>query len=298
MPSECQLARTNLEKVQGLKLLIDNRLEALFQDQAIPQKEVIEAARYSLLGPGKRLRPLFVLSALKDLGIPLEAGLDPAIAIEMIHTYTLIHDDLPCMDNDDLRRGRPTLHKVYSESTALLAGDYLLTYAFEILAKSKQLTPEQRLKLIAILSSRSGLKGAIGGQIVDMKSEGQDISWEMVQFMHLHKTAALFTAALEFVSIIANFPPKEHYVLQTVGRNFGVAFQIINDLYDDFCPDSPPLSDITSQKATALSTLGHANAKKKAQKLLEESINGLTSLKPPFKSLNYLIVNILKTHFF
>ncbi|PCI92499.1 farnesyltranstransferase [Candidatus Aerophobetes bacterium] len=267
--------------------LINHRLNELVDFKPLPQKELFEAAKYSLLAPCKRLRPLFVLSILHGYGTPLQLGLDPACAIEMIHTYSLIHDDLPCMDNDDLRRGRPSLHKVYPEGLAVLAGDFLLTYAFEIITTSAKLSNSQKLDLITILSKRSGAKGMIGGQVVDLASEGQSIGWDTLHFMHLHKTAALFTACLEFGGILADVPKVDRAALLSCGRALGVAFQVIDDLLDE--PSQKMGSDFAKEKATTVSMLGIQKSEEKAKLLLDEAFSSAKKLSKQCSLLNALI---------
>ena len=271
-------------------LLINHRLSELLSTPSLPQGELFEAAKYSLLAPGKRLRPLFVLSILKGYSTSLEMGLDPACAIEMIHTYSLIHDDLPCMDNDDLRRGRPTLHKVYPEGLAVLTGDFLLTYAFEVLSMSKKITLMQKLDLIKILSKRSGAKGMIGGQVVDLASEGQSIGWDTLHFMHLHKTAALFTACFEFGAVICDAPKNDRLLLMECGQALGVAFQIIDDLIDG--PLEGKSSDLTKEKATSVSMLGMQKAEEKARLLIEQATLGIKKLSTPNPFLEGLIQDL------
>lgn len=269
---------------QSYTSVINHRLNELLDFKQLPQKELFEAAKYSLLAPGKRLRPLFVLSILHGYGTPLQIGIDPACAIEMIHTYSLIHDDLPCMDNDDLRRGRPTLHKVYPEGLAVLTGDFLLTYAFEILASSKKLSNTQKIDLISVLSKRAGAAGMIGGQVVDLASEGQSIGWDTLHFMHLHKTAALFTACLEFGGILCDAPKADKSLLQNCGKALGVAFQVIDDLIEE-----PMGSDFAKGKATTVTMLGAQKAEEKAKLLLNEALSFASNLSKPCPLLEVLI---------
>lgn len=279
--------------LENFKLLVNHRLEELLNVSLIPQARLIEAAKYAVLHDGKRLRPLLILSVLQDYHIPIEKGLDPACSIELLHNYSLIHDDLPCMDNDDFRRGRPTLHKVFPESLAVLTGDFLLTYAFEVLTNTSLLLDQQKLQLVKILSKRAGLHGMIGGQVVDIESEGQMISWETLHFMHLHKTAALFMACLEIGGIIASVPQNDFKVLQMAGKALGVSFQIINDLFDEKTPEKSPTSDITNNKATALTMLGKGQAQEKAASLLEQALKELNELSVPANTIKTLIQQLL-----
>jgi len=173
-----------------------DRIEKRLNELIPPRNETIfEAARYSLLSSGKRIRPLLTLATAGVYGVDPLSIIDPACAIEMIHTYSLIHDDLPCMDNDNLRRGKPTLHKVYGEAMALLTGDYLLTFAFEIIANASILGREQRVQIMKIVAMRAGARGMIGGQALDIESEGKEIDEDTLLQMHYRKTASLICAS-------------------------------------------------------------------------------------------------------
>jgi geranylgeranyl diphosphate synthase type II len=275
--------------------LINQRLDELVPLRDLPQKNLFEAARYSLLGPGKRIRPFLVLSILQGYQISIKLGLDPACALECIHTYSLIHDDLPCMDNDDFRRGRPTLHKVFPEGLAVLAGDFLLTLAFEILSSIPHLSMKQKLDLIHVLSKRAGSHGMIGGQVVDLASEGLSISWETLHFMHVHKTAAMFTCCLEFGGIIAQVNEADLKTLQQCGKALGVAFQVIDDLIDDYSQEgSVCSSDTLNQKATTVSILGRHKAEEIAKKLLEEALKECHKLSHPCPLLEISIKELVE----
>ena len=211
------------------KAQIDRRLQELIPNLA---DSLYEAARYALFSPGKRLRPSLVLAVTTALGGDVTCAIDPACAIEMIHTYSLIHDDLPCMDDDDLRRGKPTLHKIFTEGMALLTGDYLLTYSFEVLAKSPSLSPEIKLQLIQILTHAAGSCGMVGGQAIDLSSVGLPIDEKELLQMHHGKTASLLIAALQFGAIISDAEPPILSLFEKMGANLGLAFQFLDDLLD------------------------------------------------------------------
>lgn len=196
----------------------DQKLLGLFQSNDILHK----AARYSIRG-GKRLRPLLMFSVLDTFDVPQEKGILPACALEMVHTYSLIHDDLPCMDDDDTRRGKPSLHKAFQESDAVLAGNFLLTYAFETLMNAPDLSDQQKCALTKILSQRAGSSGMLGGQILDLK---EDEDWKDT---YLKKTSALFCAALEFGAVIARVPTEPFF---RIGENLGLAYQLLDDVAD------------------------------------------------------------------
>ena len=227
--------------------LIPNLPETLFQ-----------AARYALLSPGKRFRARLTLSCCKSFGAPESLALDPACALEIVHTYSLIHDDLPCMDNDDFRRGQPSLHKVYGDAIALLTGDFLLTYAFEILGQVPTFSAEQKLSLVQTLAKAAGAQGMLGGQVLDMESTGRRIGAEALLTMHRGKTAALFSAALQFGRIAADAPPSFSSALQALGDDVGLAFQFLDDLQDE--------DDLAKEKPNALALFGKEGT---LQRLLE-----------------------------
>lgn len=278
--------------------MIENRLDALIEEGNVPHAHLFKAARYSLLLPGKRLRPLLLLTLLETYGIPIEKGLDPACAIEMIHTYSLIHDDLPCMDDDDLRRGKPTLHKVYNEGHAVLTGDYLLTYAFEVLANSSGLTAEQKIECVKILASRSGGDGMIGGQVIDIAHADQSIEWDVLEEMHLRKTAALISASLEMGGIIAGVNAKDTELLKTCGNRIGLAFQIIDDILDvtgnEVQLGKPVGSDEANHKTTSVTLLTLPKAKQMADTLLTSAKETLASLTHSSSSLESLITQCIQ----
>jgi geranylgeranyl diphosphate synthase type II len=257
--------------------LIEDTLKSLLPPSQGSYELVFEAARYSLFSSGKRIRPLLTLAAAEAFFAPPEKALIPACCLELIHTYSLIHDDLPCMDDDDLRRGKPTLHKVYPEGQAVLAGDLLLTYAFEVLSKSPFLTADQMLDMVRILAERSGGNGMIGGQSLDLLSEGKEISWDTLKAIHLGKTAALLSAALEIGGVIADVSPTLRVKLKILGETIGLSFQIIDDVLDiegkaDLI-GKPLMSDVENKKNTSVSLLGLESAKKLAEDLLADALD-------------------------
>ncbi len=189
--------------------------------------KLYEGGRYALLAPGKRIRPLLTISAAEMVQEgSIDMALAPACALELVHTYSLIHDDLPCMDDDDFRRGRPTLHRVYSEGHAVLVGDYLLTYAFEVISSAPRLSAEQKISLTQQLASAAGSEGMIGGQVMDIEDSPH------VDHMHHLKTAALFSAALAFGGIVAHACSDTMNLLKQFGTQFGQLFQMVDDLLD------------------------------------------------------------------
>lgn len=255
---------------------------------------LFEAARYSLLAPGKRLRPLLTLACVKSLGGSIEQALKPACILELVHTYSLIHDDLPCMDNDDLRRGRPTLHKVFPESHSLLTGNFLLTLSFEILSSLKELSPYIRLKLIERLAFHSGAHGLLGGQVIDLNSEGKKVSLNTLEKMDLGKTSSLFTCCLEFAAIITQ---NESLIesFEKLGKLLGLIFQIKDDLLEVESSKEElgksPDSDIKNNKATYLSILGIDEANRVLEAHVAECKTLLETIPSPalMQSFLYLI---------
>lgn len=271
--------------------LINVHLKKLIPPIDGPHSLLFEAARYSLLLPGKRLRPCLCLSVLEDYEVPIQNGLDAACALEMVHTYSLIHDDLPCMDDDDLRRGKPTLHTIYGEGQAVLTGDFLLTHAFEILAKE----PE----LVTILATQAGGHGLIGGQVVDLLHEGKAIDWEILEFMYRGKTSALFSAALEFGAVIAEASQEDRAALKKCGEYFGIAFQIQDDLLDvngETASIGKPIgSDLSKQKATCLTLFDKEKAEALATSFLNKALDVLPKKLPSLETLLLSYSNIAST---
>jgi geranylgeranyl diphosphate synthase type II len=241
-----------------------------------PEK-IYEAMRYSLLAGGKRLRPILCLATCEMTGGTIDMAMPTACALEMIHTMSLIHDDLPAMDNDDFRRGKPTNHKVYGEDIAILAGDGLLAYAFEYIAANTENVPAQRvLRVIAHLAKAVGAAGLVGGQVVDLESEGKtDISLETLQYIHNHKTGALLEACVVCGAILAGASAEVVQRLSRYAQNIGLAFQIVDDILD-ITATAEQLGktagkDLTAQKVTYPSLWGLDESRKQAQKLVDEA---------------------------
>jgi len=217
--------------------LVERALIECVGEAAGPASRLFEAMRYSLLAGGKRLRPVLALAACEAVGGPLEAAMGLARAIEMIHTYSLIHDDLPCMDDDDLRRGRPTNHKVFGEAIATLAGDGLLTDAFQVIARSVGTAPSPPsapalLETIAELAEAAGSAGMVGGQVIDLLGEGHAIELDQLEFLHSRKTGALFVAAVCGGARLGGATPSQLESLREYAQALGLAFQVIDDLLD------------------------------------------------------------------
>lgn len=260
------------------KKTFEKLINNYFETENKPQRKIFEAMNYSLNAGGKRLRPILVLEACSLVCEDKTIANDFAIALEMIHTYSLIHDDLPAMDDDDFRRGKPTNHKVYGEGTAVLAGDGLLNYAYEIMVGSALKQPERSkeyLRAIGEVAKFSGVYGMIGGQVVDLESENKPVDIETVDFIHKHKTAALIIASMRSGAIIGGASENELEVITNYAEKIGLAFQIIDDILD-IVGDQEKLgkdigSDVDKNKSTYPSLLGLEESRKIARNLITES---------------------------
>lgn len=276
---------------------IEEELSRLIPEKLVPYNSLFQAARYSLLGGGKRLRPVLALATAEALGGSSNTALRAACALEMIHTYSLIHDDLPCMDNDDFRRGKPSLHKVYPEGHAVLTGDFLLTHAFTVVANDSNLTPEQRLELIKVLAAQSGEAGMIGGQIMDIAAEEQDVSLELLQEIHQLKTGAMIVASLEFGAIIASASLQDRSVLKQFGKDIGLAFQVVDDVLDVTNSKAKHGKEIASDqingKTTYVSLLGLQKSKDYARELTDRAILSLKAIRSDTTLLKEIALTIV-----
>jgi geranylgeranyl diphosphate synthase type II len=249
-------------------------------DRAVPldyPQKVYEAMRYSLLAGGKRLRPILCLATCEMMGGDPAIAMPTACALEMIHTMSLIHDDLPAMDNDDFRRGKPTNHKVYGEDIAILAGDGLLAYAFEYIARETQNVPADRiLQVIARLGKAVGAAGLVGGQVVDLECEGKtDTTLETLDYIHRHKTGALLEISVVSGAILAGASTEDVDRLSRYAQNIGLAFQVVDDILDiTATPEELGKTagkDLIAQKATYPSLMGLEASKVEAQRLITEA---------------------------
>ncbi len=247
-----------------------------------PQKRLFEAMRYSALMGGKRVRPMLTLEFCRLSGGTVEQALPFACAVEMIHTYSLIHDDLPCMDDDNLRRGKPSCHAQFDYATALLAGDALLSLAFETgLCNNMQskVLPQNTVRAVQLLAAASGGNGMVGGQMIDLLSENQKISLNLLQTMHRGKTGAMIRAAAGMGCIVAGANEEKIHAADVYAEKLGLAFQIMDDILDVVGDTEklgkPAGSDIENNKSTYVSLLGLEEAKKLVQTLSEEAIDSL-----------------------
>ena len=274
------------EKLKYYSDKLNNYFEEILpSDDSLLQKNVIDAMRYSLISNGKKIRPAIVFEMAKLCGLKDEDAVMPlAAAIEMIHTYSLIHDDLPCMDNDDMRRGKPSCHKAFGEDIALLAGDALLTLAFETAANSSNiLSCEIANKAVACLAFSSGYKGMVGGQVIDLETEGKSINIYTLKKMHFGKTGMMFRCAVLLGCYAANANEKQINSALTYADNIGLIFQIIDDVLDVIADEKefgkPIGSDKSNNKTTYATLFSIDECYNLANKLNNE---GKQSLKDNF----------------
>lgn len=282
--------------LKDYKQMVENRIEELFPEADCSYNEVIKAARYSLLNGGKRIRPVIMMEFCKLCGGKPEDALDFAVALEMIHTYSLIHDDLPCMDNDDMRRGKPSCHKAFGEDIALLSGDALLTEAFFV-ASNANVSADKRLNAISFLSTNAGVHGMIGGQVLDLSFEENKPDAAALQDMYMRKTGALLIAAASIGCISAGKYDEE--TLKSAakyGYNLGLAFQIVDDILDVTANEEvlgkPVGSDDKNNKTTFVSLYGLSEAFAIAAQLSNSALDALDEIGGDTEAL-YEITNYL-----
>ena len=262
--------------------LVDNWLNRLLPKETEPPSTIHEAMRYSVFAGGKRLRPILVVAAGEIFGVDESELLPAACSLEMIHTYSLIHDDLPAMDNDDLRRGRPTNHVVYGEAMAILAGDALLTHAFRVLADYESTSAERKIRVISEVAQAAGTSRAlIGGQVMDLHFEGKPVTGAELEEIHRAKTGALIRCAVRIGGIIGGANSQELDALTQYGEKAGLAFQVADDLLDE-TSTSEELGktvgkDAASQKATYTSLYGIEGTRRMADRLCREAIDAAHS---------------------
>jgi len=261
---------------------VEDALESCMLQAAPPISRHIEAMVYSLSAGGKRIRPILCIAAAEALSCQVSALMAVPCALECIHTYSLIHDDLPAMDDDELRRGKATNHMVYGEAGAILAGDGLLTFAFELLssqAHNGSLAPEMQLRLINIIAKAAGPTGMVGGQSLDIISENQEIDFETLQAIHSRKTGALITASVQAGAILGRADDRQFNALSEYGKNIGLAFQIVDDLLNVEGTEEElgkaVGSDADRNKATYPSIFGIEATREKAKQTVANAIGAL-----------------------
>ena len=277
--------KNNLEDyLKSKKEIVDTALERYLPGVSSVPPIIFESVRYSVFAGGKRLRPILCLAAAEAVGGKADIALPAACALEMIHTYSLIHDDLPAMDDDDYRRGKPTNHRVFGEAVAVLAGDALLTEAFHLISNRelfKGVPVESILRVIHELSQASGYFGMVGGQVVDIQSEGRAVGEETLYFIHTHKTGALMTAAVRTGAILAGATEEQIHVLSQYGRDLGIAFQVADDILNvegnREALGKETGSDTRLKKATFPAVMGLDASRRKAQEFVAHALVHLES---------------------
>lgn len=280
---------------------VDAAMDA-FLPKAKERPATIHAAmRYAVFAGGKRLRPVLCLAAAEACGGTVSNALAPACALELMHTYSLVHDDLPAMDDDDLRRGRPTCHKVYGEGVAVLCGDALLTEAFIVLAKTRATKRYGVREYIAELAETGGSRKLIGGQVMDLEGEGKKITRRELVRIHEAKTAALLTTSLRLGAMTANATPAKLEALTTFGYNLGLAFQVIDDILDvtqiTEVLGKTAGKDQAVEKATYPSIIGLAASRREAAKLTKAAMDALKPLGVKAKRLEEIAAYLLKREY-
>jgi len=283
------------------KTLVDKALQKFMPRPSGLASDVINAMNYSLFAGGKRVRPILCMAGAEAVGGSTDSVVPVACAIELIHTYSLIHDDLPVMDNDDLRRGKPTNHKVFGEAVALLAGDGLLTLAFNLMAgygAEKEVEKKALLRVIDLIASAAGYKGMVGGQVVDITYEGKEPDPSVVEYIHRHKTAALIAASVTAGTILAGGNKDEEKSINRYGQQIGLAFQIADDILniqgDRKIMGKGTGSDKEKGKMTYPSVFGTAESTKIQKELIKnaiESLKGFDNRAEPLRDLARYIIN-------
>jgi geranylgeranyl pyrophosphate synthase len=283
---------------------VDAALDKYLPKEDPPEHNLAEAIRYSVMGGGKRIRPAMVYAAGEAMGVATDLLDIPACAVEMIHAYSLIHDDLPAMDDDDLRRGRPTCHKAFDEATAMLAGDALQALAYEILAKDRhvELTPEHRIEMLSLLTEASGAHGMAGGQAVDLASVGKKLNLQQLEHMHQLKTGALIRASILLGGMCKqDISHDEIKILSDYAMCIGLSFQIQDDILDVIGDTEtlgkPQGSDQAQEKPTFPAILGLEESQKRALAQHQQALDILQLFDEKADSLRQLSAYIVERRF-
>lgn len=281
--------------LQDRSSLVDQALDRWLPGEDTLPGSLHQSMRYSIFAGGKRLRPILMIAASEAVGGTARQVMHAACALEMIHTYSLVHDDLPAMDDDDFRRGRPTNHKAYGEATAILAGDALLTEAFRLLADAdanRLIAPATALRVIEIVARFAGSQGMVGGQIVDMDSEGKDIDFPTLEYIHTHKTGGLILASVQVGALLGGGDEEQIAALTRFGGAAGLAFQIADDILDVVGDQAELGKDVGSDqargKATYPALLGLDEARQRANELCDIAVESLTPLGAAAETLQVL----------
>lgn len=280
---------------------VDRALDRFLPKASVWPATIHKAMRYSLFAGGKRLRPILCLAAAEACGGKTNAALPHACAVECIHTYSLIHDDLPSMDDDDLRRGRPTCHKVFGDGIAVLAGDALLTIAFEIATHAKAVSRYELRDIFREITDAAGSRKLIAGQVADLEAEGRRINRGQLRAIHENKTAALLTTSIRLGAMSANATSKQLAAVTAFGRALGLAFQVIDDILD-MTQTSEKLGksagkDLAAQKATYPAVIGLDKSRAEARRLTREAHRALESLGDRAQTLRALADYLLQREY-
>lgn len=286
--------------INDYQVKINSRLDMLSALSGQHYDIVSKAVRHSLLSGGKRIRPIILLEFYKLFGGDDDCAYNFACAIEMIHTYSLIHDDLPCMDDDDMRRGKPSCHKEFGEDIALLAGDALLTDAFGVASKTLGIDPERIVRAISYFSAAAGTSGMVGGQVIDLKNEDRE-DYNLIYQMYSLKTSGLIKAAAVCGAILAGADDEQINLCEKYGENVGIAFQIIDDFLDLNSNEEdlgkPTGSDEKNDKKTLIKVLGEDKARELAENLTAEAETILDMINPECETLKGLTQYLLRRKF-
>jgi geranylgeranyl diphosphate synthase, type II len=278
--------------------LVEAALQKALPAASVKPKTLHRAMRYSIFAGGKRLRPILCVAAAETVCGAFRDALPLACAVECIHTYSLIHDDLPSMDNDDFRRGKPTSHKVFGEAVAILAGDALLTIAFEMAASCRSWPRYTHADVVLELARASGSQALVAGQIADLEGEGKKITEAQLRYIHECKTAALIQASIRLGAMAGNATPKQLATLTVFGRSLGLAFQVIDDILD-ITQTTEQLGksagkDLQAQKATYPAVLGLKRAQQEAERLTRQALDALKPLGRRAEALHAISDYLLK----
>lgn len=279
-PGNAHKSETLASAMTEIARLVEQQLDALLPVPETKEAKLIEAMRYAVLNGGKRLRAFVVMEVAGLFSVNHTCAARAAASVEMLHAYSLVHDDLPAMDDDDLRRGKPSCHKQFDEATAILAGDALQTRAFEVLAEvDTHADPEARVELILALANASGMSGMVGGQMIDMESEGKTLTGPEITRLQALKTGRLIQYAAEAGAILGRAPAPLRHVIIAYGRDLGAAFQIYDDVLDETATaeemGKTAGKDAAAGKATMVRILGLEGAKIQAEKLAEQAASHL-----------------------
>jgi geranylgeranyl diphosphate synthase type II len=283
------------------RTIIDEALKGILPEPQGPAADLVNAMNYTLFAGGKRLRPILCMAGADAVGGEGRDVIEVACALELIHTYSLIHDDLPVMDNDDLRRGRPSNHKVYGEALALLAGDGLLTKAFGLMSNLElieRVDPQALLRVIGLISKAAGHEGMVGGQVVDIQSEGIEVTSSLVEFIHTRKTGAPIAASVTSGAILGGGDETQVDAISSYGRKIGLAFQISDDILD-IEGNSQEMGkavggDVNRGKMTYPAVLGLSRSKEIQKELVDSAIESLASFDEKANPLRHIAWYIIE----